>query len=281
MPPPLRQAALQLRTAARVVRTRGGSPADAFRAPDERMVFVFGSPRSGTTFLAGAIGACPGFVDLGEVAPLKRAIPELQLLDPADAARQIRRLLDLTRRLSLVGARRAVEQTPECAFVGDAIALALPQASFVHIVRDGRDVVCSLLERGWLNASASGEDDAGLAYGGHARFWVEPGREREFGAASDARRAAWAWRRYVAAARSTPGPLLELRYEELAADPVRVADQLAGALGADRAALRTALGAVFDSSVGRYRRDLDREQLAEVEAEAGPELRALGYLQDR
>ena len=36
---------------------------------EERLVFVFGSPRSGTTFLAGAIGAVPGFVDLGEVTP--------------------------------------------------------------------------------------------------------------------------------------------------------------------------------------------------------------------
>jgi hypothetical protein len=36
---------------------------------EDRLVFVIGSPRSGTTFLGGAIGAVPGFVDLGEVTP--------------------------------------------------------------------------------------------------------------------------------------------------------------------------------------------------------------------
>ena len=41
------------------------------------MVFVLGSPRSGTTFLARAVGSVPGFVDLGEVAALKAAIPTL------------------------------------------------------------------------------------------------------------------------------------------------------------------------------------------------------------
>ena len=35
-------------------------------------------------------------------------------------------------------------------------------------VRDGRDVVCSLLERGWLNAGTDGRDDARLAYGARA-----------------------------------------------------------------------------------------------------------------
>jgi hypothetical protein len=77
---------------------------------DERMVFVFGSPRSGTTFLAGAIGSLPGFVDLGEVNPLKAAIPDV-------SARDVRRIIDRVRRFGLVGSRRAVEQTPETAYV--------------------------------------------------------------------------------------------------------------------------------------------------------------------
>ncbi len=141
---------------------------------DGRMVFVFGSPRSGTTFLAGAIGSCPGFVDLGEVAALKAAVPDLVRLGQASAALRIRRLLTLTRRLSMTGGLRAVEQTPETAFVCDAVARALPQSTKVHIIRDGRDVVCSLLERGWLSAGRAGADDAGLAFGSHGRFWVEP-----------------------------------------------------------------------------------------------------------
>ena len=93
----------------------------------------------------------------------------------------------------------------------------------MHIVRDGRDVVCSLLERGWLGADRAGADDAGLAYGAHARFWVEPERTEEFASASEAKRAAWAWRRYVTAARAVPERTLELRYEDLVTSPKKVA----------------------------------------------------------
>lgn len=273
----LRTAALQLRTASRVIRGRGVTLRAAVSALDERMVFVLGCPRSGTTFLAGAIGSCPGFVDLGEVAALKAAVPELARLGTDEAASRIRRLLVVTRRLALVGGSRAVEQTPETAFLAPAVRAAFPGAHLVHIVRDGRDVVCSLLERGWLSAGRRGADDAGLAYGAHGRFWVEPGRRAEFEAASDARRAAWAWRRYVAAARG--GCDVEVRYEHLAADPRGTAEALAEALAAPLEPLAAALTRAHSGSVGRYRSDLSAAQRTEVESEAGQLLRSLGYLQ--
>lgn len=243
------------------------------------MVFVIGSPRSGTTFLARAIGACPGFVDLGEVAPLKAAIPELARLAPAEAAPRVRRILAVTRRLGLTGGLRAVEQTPETAFIVPAVSLALPEARFVHIVRDGRDVVCSLLERGWLRAGRTGSDDAGLPLGAHPRFWVEPGRENAFRSASDVRRAAWAWRRYVESARGAGDRVYELRYERLAADHEAVAGDLAVILGAPYEALAARLSAVHGLSVARHRRELTSAELAEVEEEAGALLSELGYLQ--
>jgi hypothetical protein len=145
----------------------------------------------------------------------------------------------------------------------------------VHVVRDGRDVVCSLLERGWLNADTEGRDDARLAYGAEPRFWVEPERREEFAQVSDARRCAWAWRRYVEAVRGAAAGerLLEIRYEGLAG----VADRLAGFLGADVPATHRALDRFRDSSIGRWRKELTPEQLADVEAEAGPLLAELGY----
>ena len=186
---------------------------------EDRLVFVIGSPRSGTTFLAGAIGAVPGFVDLGEVTPLKAAIPGLVGLPERDAAVDLRRVLERVRRLSLVPGLRGVEQTPETAFVASAALQAYPPARAVHLIRDGRDVVCSLLEKGWLSASRGGGDDAGLAYGARARFWVEPERRAEFESASDATRCAWAWRSYVTAARRAQSRVLELRYESLVGEP--------------------------------------------------------------
>jgi hypothetical protein len=279
VPGALRSTALQLRTARRVLR-RSSGPLRARLGPlDERLVFIVGSPRSGTTFLGRALGSLPGFVDLGEVAALKASVPELVTRPPAESAPRLRRLLALAGRLGLAGGLRAVEHTPENAFVAEALALAFPEARFVHPVRDGRDVVASLLERGWLSEGRGGGDDAGLPYGPEGRFWVEPTRREEFARASDARRAAWAWRRYLEAARIVPGRTLELRYEELAAQPDAGAARLAPFLGVDEELLAAALSEARVSAVGRHCRDLSPEQLAEVEAESGELLRALGYLQ--
>lgn len=274
----LRSAALELRAAGRVAVRGGGSLRERLGAADQRLVFVVGCPRSGTTFLARSLGSLPGFVDLGEVAPFKAAIPELAGADPAVAAARIRRILDRTRRLGLVGARRAVEQTPETAFVAAAALAAYPESRVVHIVRDGRDVVCSLLERGWLSAGRTGADDAGHPYGPAPRFWVEPERRDEFRAVSDARRAAWAWRRYVAAARALGERAVEVRYERVAADPAAVAAELAARLDAPAEPLAAALRGAHAGSVGRHRVDLTAEQLADVTAEAGETLGALGYV---
>lgn len=279
MPAPLRSAANELRAVRRALRGRAPSLRGALAPPDERVVFVVGSPRSGTTFLAGAVGGCPGFVDLGEVATLKAAIPGLVRVAPTVAAPAIRRSLARTRRLALTGGLRAVEQTPEVGFVGAAAAIAFPEARFLHIVRDGRDVVCSLVERGWLSASRTGRDDAGLPYGAAARFWVEAERRAEFERASEVRRAAWAWRCYVEAARAMGQLALEIRYERLAADHRGVAEEVGAFLDAPVDPLDRALRAVRDTSIGRYRSELSAAQLADVEEETGALLDALGYLQ--
>ena len=236
---------------------------------EERLVFVVGCPRSGTTFLGRAIGGLPGFVDFGEVTPWKAALPT------GPSADELRRILERIRRIGLARGLRGVEQTPETAHVLGPALEAYPEALSVHTVRDGRDVVCSLLERGWLNADRDGRDDARLDYGAEPRFWVEPERRAEFAQVSDARRCAWAWRRYVEAVRAANAGdrLLEVRYEGLAS----VADQLAEFLGANVTSTHRALDRFRDSSIGRWKKELMPEQLADVEAEAGPLLRELGY----
>jgi hypothetical protein len=275
----LQSVALQLRVAKRLAPRRGASLGERLGRLDDRLVFVVGSPRSGTTFLAGAIGSLPGFVDLGEVAPVKAAVPELVALEPAEAARRLRKMLAVARRIGLVGAVRPVEQTPELAHLVDVIPLAFPRAQIVHIVRDGRDVAASLLDKQWLRPAQSRTDDAGIAYGTYARFWVEPERREEFERTTDARRAAWAWRRYVTAVRDAAPTPFELRYEELAADPAAAARELASYLDAPEDVLAAALARAHRDSVGRHRRDLDEGQVADVQAEAGELLRELGYVE--
>jgi hypothetical protein len=262
-------------TAAARVLARARNP--RLRASEERLIFVVGCPRSGTTFLAGALGAHSGVVDLGEVKPIKAAIAELAALPEDEAARRFRRTLERVRRLGLSAHLRGIEQTPETVLVLRAALRAYPQARVVHLVRDGRDVVCSLLEQGWLGG-ATGVDDAGLKLGSHARFWVEPERVAEFEAASEARRAAWAWRRHVSAGLAAADErVLELRYEQLAESPAGAARRLAEHLALDAEVLAPVLAEVHTRSIGRWRRDLDADQVADVATEAGGLLRQLGY----
>jgi len=271
------EAAAYGKTAARVARRglRAGQRVPAARS-EERLAFVVGSPRSGTSFTGAALGSQPGWVDLGEIPLLKRAVPQLTAAPVDEQAVAIRRILERVRTLGLARGLRGVEQNPETSYVLAGALAAYPRATAVHVIRDGRDVVCSLLERGWLG-ERTGADDARQLYGAYARFWVESKRRDEFERASDARRAAWAWRRYVEAARAAPGRTVELRYEALVADPRREADRLADELGSDPEPLREAFARVHDASVGRWRRDLSPEQLADVDAEAGLLLAELGY----
>jgi hypothetical protein len=264
-------AVLYGRSALRVAR-RGRRPGH-----EERLVFVVGSPRSGTTITASVLGSLPGFVDLDEVQPWKAAIPSLMESPVDEAAGRLRTILERVRRLGLAGGLRGVEQTPETSFVLAAALQAYPSATAVHVIRDGRDVVTSLLERGWLNAARTGEDDARLAYGSHPRFWVEPERRDEFTEVSDATRAAWAWRRYVTAAGAVPERTVEVRYEQLASDPAAAALPVAEALGVDHEKVAERFARVHDRSAGRWRRDLSTDELADVEREAGEALAALGY----
>jgi hypothetical protein len=281
--------------AKRTARQYGFRPDRAIGKRDDRAVFVVGSPRSGTSFTAGAIGSVPGFADLGEVNAVKAIVPFVFDNDIDNAAKRLRHAIVLAQRLGMVAPLRPIEQTPESTFVMPALAAAFPFGRFVHLIRDCRDVVCSLIERGWLRDGSAGSvraratntthDDAGNPFGQYARFWVEPERRAEFEAASEATRCAWAWRRYTQAALDNAAELpaemsWQVRYENMAQDPNAAAGELAVFLDAEgrRSNFEHAIGMVHPRSVGRWEKDLSDSQLAEIAVEAGDLMETLGYV---
>ena len=98
---------------------------------------------------------------------------------------------------------------------------------------------------------------------------MEPERGDEFARVSEARRAAWAWRRYVTAVREAA--TVELRYESLVDD---AAERLPEVLGVP---VGEAFAGFRPDSIGRWRNDLSPEQVQDVEDEAGTLLAELGY----
>ena len=281
----MRRGLLYAATARRATRRYGLRPDRVLGRIDDRPVFVVASPRSGTTFMAETLGGITGFADLGELGPLKEAIPHIAHQPIPELAPQLRSIIRRAQRVSCLVGLRAIEQTPESAFVIPALASAFPEAQFVHMVRDGRDVATSLLQKDWLGRGArqGWTDDVGQPYGSHARFWVEPGRAQEFAEASDARRVAWAWRRYESAVMSQIDVLgdrmLTVRYESMVDDPQATAAELSTFLdtGEHMDEFVAAFTATRDSARGRWRNELSEDALADIMDEAGPLLTQLGY----
>ena len=101
------------------------------------------------------------------------------------------------------GKPRWGDKTPGYVTAMELIQGALPEARFVHVIRDGRDVAVSLAGVAW------GPEDAA----GAAKLW--------------SRRIRIARRQ---AARLAPGTYTEVRYEELVSDPRGVLGRLCGIL---------------------------------------------------
>lgn len=254
-----------------------------------RPVFVLGAPRSGTTFLGSCIGALPEVSYHFEPRVTKAAARAVYdgSWSPQRAARVFRSAYRLLLLAGADGGRRFAEKNPENCFIVPFLARTFPDAQFVQIVRDGRDVAVSHAEKPWLAADSAGSGRrgrGGQAWGPWARWWVEPERAAEFEAASDLTRTAWSWRRFTESANAGLATLpaervLRVRYEEVVTDPVAAARTLATFLGHEEvpAELLAALGTADPGSVGRWRQALDPAGLADVEAEAGALLAELGY----
>jgi hypothetical protein len=258
----------------------------------DRPVFIVGAARSGTTFLGDCIGRIPEISYHHEPPATKaggRYVYE-RLWSERRARWFFRLVYGWLVRVELDGDLRFSEKTPTNIFLIPFLARAFPDSQFIHIIRDGRDAASSHMHKPWLRAEDawSGErEPGGYLHGPWPKFWVEPDRREEFVRASDARRMAWAWRRYTETGLREGSALglsryHELRYEDLVRRPLeegeRILDFLDIRAGGSRDRLLTALGRADDSSVGTWRDTFYASELAEIEAEAGPLLRRLGYV---
>jgi Sulfotransferase family len=286
--------------------------------------FVVGVPRSGTTLLRLMLDAHPQlavpaethfFPDLierwheltaagaaddrirAEVIDLitnHPRWPELGVSEAAVAARLDEGdALGLPQALRSVGAAYALaagkprwgDKTPGYVMAMVPIHRALPEARFVHVIRDGRDVAVSLAGVGWGPGDAAG--------------------------------AAKLWSRRIRIARKQaadlpPGTYTEVRYEDLVTDPHAVLEELCRFLelpfseemlsyseGGSR--MLDAIGDLGDPSggvkpaaerrrqhasaarppstdrIGRWRHDLSEDERRRFESIAGETLEELGY----
>jgi hypothetical protein len=241
------------------------------------MIFNVGSRRSGTFWLQRIVTAHPAVSAVGSethlfshgIAPLAERFHHAALGSAQVGSTFIERdaLLDALRDFCDTvfapmiepGKERLAERTPLHALHTGLIADIYPDARIVHIIRDGRDVVRSLLAQQW------GPEN--VAEG--AREWRASIESARAGAHRD---------RY-----------LEVRYEDLHADPVARIPELYRwlELPVDDAVIEHALAEAkvernldpkgTPAGSGKWRQVLTPDDLAAFEDVAGDVLYGLGY----
>ncbi len=177
------------------------------------------------------------------------------------------------------GTRRWAEKSPRNVQVLDYVFRSFPKARFIHVIRDGRDVACS------LRTFPRHEVVEGELVPLETRNPLEPGIER--------------WVSDITAAlpyRSDPR-YLEVRYEDVVASTRETIAKVLEFAGEpwDEAVLRhsefdttsrdvakfpqnpEATRPVTDESIGRWKRDLTREEQEVFKELAGGLLVELGY----
>ena len=146
------------------------------------------------------------------------------------------------------------------------------------------------MHKPWLRAEDAwtGErEPGGYLHGPWPKFWVEPERREEFVSTSDARRMAWAWRRYTETglarrprrwARSATTSCATRT--SCVSRSTRASASSTSSASTRKRSRDTFLSATMradDSSVGTWRSTFYPSELAEIDAEAGDLLRQLGY----
>jgi hypothetical protein len=261
------------------------------RAP----VFLVGCARSGTSILGEAIATHPRVAYLFEPSEIwQRLVPEKpdHRLTAADATPEVvqaaHEALEAAR--SGLAGDVLLEKNPKHVIRIPFLLAIFPDARFLHLLRDGRDVVPSLMFRN------RGETWGHLEIPGWRDLLARYPRENHI-------RCAHQWRDAVALARGDalglgPGRYREVRYENLVREPKQTLDAVLAFLGlppdprvdAFLPRIQDATAGSYHAKkqvrhfvedhrrrVGRHVENLTPEQVREVEAVCGVLLRELGY----
>lgn len=279
----------------------------------ERPVFVLGAPHSGVPEIASALSRAPGFyLSAGSTGVLNGVYavarrPSLALEKVSGTAATLREAYAETWQLTPLtcprcpgpdaripanetaepcehstDALRYGDASPDLLFCASALHTAFPDAVFVQVIRDGRDVVAAMLEDerslAWLRPSFMKLDHE---FPNHF-FGLEEEADLEgFKAGSAATKCAMRWRgaiRMSARLRQeiSRDQLLTLRYEDVHGGEVDTAEALREFTGARVSA--SDLLTDYAWGVGSWRELLSRDQSGDVHEIAAVELSRLGYM---
>jgi hypothetical protein len=178
--------------------------------------------------------------------------------------------------------RTIVEKTSLNVAAFDSLAEMMPGAKFIHVVRDGRDVAASLLERDWC----------------------DPATGQPFAHVSDPKAAITYWSALAAIGLAAEqkleasGRVIRISYENIVRRPEQTQEKVFQFIGAEwpaheppgppladsdyrsmeRDSLPLLLGEITSVRIGRHTSDLSPAIIRQIEETGRPALTALGYL---
>jgi len=264
----------------------------------EKPAFVIGCARSGTSILGEAIAAHPDVKYLFEASVIWNALQPIRVddrLTAADATPEIAEAARLA--LSQAGAegsgQRLVEKNPKHVLRMPYLSKSFPDCRFVHLLRDGRDVVASLMFRNrgdsWGHLKTPGWKELLDRYpqDNHIRC-AHQWRDSVKIARQDAKELSLTRTRYLEAKYEDllrdPGGTLRLILQFLELEPhpqvdaflPRIQDATRGSYHAKRQVRHYVEN--HTRRVGRHEENLTEKQLQDVLSVCGDLLKELGYL---
>jgi hypothetical protein len=275
---------------------------------ERRLVWIFGSPRSGSTWLMALLGAGGGVrminepgigVHLGTILggflPIEpRDKPAVYRLDQfrrddenyffssesEEVWRPALRSLMLKRfRVQLGDHRWAVIKEPHGSQAADIVMSLLPRSRMIFLLRDGRDVIDSMLDAvtadGWLlgllDGYRSADRAASIRSQAYMWLWRTEAVQRAFEAHSDALKMMVSYEDL----RSLPAPVLRdvASWLDLDYDPMVELARRTDVETAQKGPGKF----IRAAEPGLWRKNLSAEERASVEAIIGDKLSELGY----
>ena len=264
---------------------------------NQRPIFIGGAGRSGTTLLRVILDSHPNIAcgpelkTIAAVCDLWYSCQTLFLpflkenhLEVGDInrifARMIQSLLDKNRRLA--GKQRSAEKTPVNLYYFNHLHCIFPESPLIHMIRDGRDVVCSLLTMDWFHPKTGKREPYTVSPAKAAQYWVDA---IEVG-------------RTHADNQELSGRYRELRYEDLVSDPEPTLHALFEFLDepwnpvvlsyyektrnlASESSAEQVSKPLYTSAVGRWKQDLTGKAKRAVKEVAGDLLIELGYAEGK
>jgi protein-tyrosine sulfotransferase len=258
-------------------------------------IFIGGAGRSGTTLLRVILDSHPNICCGPElkVTPFIAQVWEVfqksyPALEPYEITQNeitelFRKMFQdlVSRRLQKEGKQRIAEKTPDNIKYFQQLHYIFPESPLIHVMRDGRDVVCSLMTMDWINPMTGKSIDIVSDIRKASEYWVA---QMQWGATA---------LKHVEARKK----VIELRYENLVSHPEPILKRLFEVLNepwmpellefykqerdlAGESSAEQVRRPIYKNAISRWEKDLTGKNKEIVKEVAGEMLIKAGYAKD-